>query len=292
MRTSAPGRTLSGMSRVCSRYVKILSAAVVLLAVGASSPARADVPLRGLWLDYEIGPAYIAQNDNRYGPTGTEFTADDVNQRDNLFVAQRLQLEGRLGERHGIILLYAPLDLVTRATLNRDIDFRGTVFREGTVVDSRYLFDGIRGSYLYRIIQRDRLEWDGGASLQVRNARVALANADGTQYAAEEDIGLVFALKTRLTWRTTSRLWASLEADGFSSFGVVPGVTGAIYDVALTLGIPLTRQSDDLSAFLRLRWVGGGADVERRDIENWGNFGFVLAGVRGDLQSLFLRSER
>ncbi len=274
-------------------FVRVLCAAV--LGAGLFVPlssAHAGTPLRALWLDYEIGAAWIAQNDGRYGATGTEYSADDLDQRDNLVVAQRLHLEGRLGERHGIILLYAPLDLKTRATLPRDIDFRGTVFREGTVVDSRYLFDGIRGSYLYRLIGNERLQWDGGASLQVRNARVAIGSVDGAQYAAERDIGLVFALKTRLTYKTPSRLWASLEADGSSSFGLIPNVSGAIYDVALTLGMPLTQRSDEVSGFLRLRWVGGGADVERRDIYNWGNFGFVLAGVRGDLQSLIQRTER
>ncbi len=262
---------------------------VVSLLVGLNASAG---PLRALWLDSETGPARIFQNDNRYGEGGTEFSADDVNQRDQLLVSKRVSLEARLGERHGLILLWAPLDVTTRATLERDLDFKGTLFTQGEVIDSRYLFEGYRGSYLYRLIAREKLEWDVGASLQVRNARVALGTVSGSRYAAESDIGLVFAVKTRLLYRTNWRAWAALEADGSSSFGLVPGVSGALYDVALTLGMPLTQQSEEVSAFLRLRLVGGGADVERRDVYNWGNFGFALAGVRADLQSLFVRTGR
>ena len=70
--------------------------------------------------------------------------------------------------------------MITRATLPKDIDFRGTVFPTGTVVDSRYLFDGYRASYLYRLVNGERFTWDIGASVQIRNALVSLGAVDGT----------------------------------------------------------------------------------------------------------------
>jgi hypothetical protein len=247
-------------------------------------PARAESPLSALWVEYEAGPAAVFQLDGRYGPTGTRYDADTLNQRANLYPSQRLALEARLGQRHSLIFLYAPLDLSTRAALRRDIDFRGTLFREGVVVDSRFLFDGYRASYLYRVVDDERLSWDVGASFQVRNAEVNFSAVDGSLHAAEYDIGLVFAVKTRLLYRFPWRLWAALEADALSTFGLV-GPLGGIYDVALTLGVPLTARSD-VSAYLRLRALGGGAEVTRRDIYNWGHFGFALVGVQADLVSL------
>jgi hypothetical protein len=248
-------------------------------------PALADSPLTGLIAEYETGPAAIFQNDGRYGATGTAYKAEDLNQRRNLIRAQRLSLEARLGERHGLILLYAPFDITTRASLPFDLDFRGTLFPQGTVVDSRYLFEGYRASYLYRLIAGEQLTWDVGASFQVRNALVDLSAVDGTRYASESDIGLVFAVKTRLRYQLPSRWWAGLEADALSTFGLLGNTTGGIYDVALTLGVPLDTRGD-VQAYARLRLLGGGADVPRRDIYNWGNFGFAQLGIQADLVSL------
>jgi hypothetical protein len=250
-----------------------------------ASPALAESPLTGLIAEYETGPAAIFQNDGRYGATGTLYKAEDLNQRRNLIRAQRLSLEARLGERHGLILLYAPFDITTRASLPLDIDFRGTLFPQGTVVDSRYLFEGYRASYLYRLIAGEQLTWDVGGSFQVRNALVDISAVDGTRYASESDIGLVFAVKTRLRYQLPSRWWAALEADALSTFGLLGNTTGGIYDVALSLGVPLDTRGD-VQAYARLRLLGGGADVPRRDIYNWGNFGFAQLGVQADLVSL------
>ncbi|WP_434389681.1 hypothetical protein [Melittangium boletus] len=251
-----------------------------------AAPALADSPLRALIAEAETGPAAIFQNDGRYGPTGTEYSAQDLNQTATLYRTWRVAVEARLGARHGLILLYAPFEVSTRATLTRDLDFRGTLFASGSVVDHRYLFDGYRASYLFRLLDGERFQWDVGASVQIRNALVGLSGADGTRHAQESDIGVVGAFKTRLRYTLPSRVWAGLEADALSTFGLVGNTTGGIYDLALTLGVPLDTRGE-VNAYARLRWLGGGADVARRDIYNWANFGFALVGVQADLVSLF-----
>lgn len=260
---------------------------LLLMLTLLATPALANSPLTALVAEYETGPAAIFQNDGRYGATGTAYKAEDLNQTATLYRASRIALEARLGERHGLVLLYAPFDITTRATLTRDLDFRGTLFPSGTAVDSRYLFDGYRASYLYRVIQGERFSWDIGASLQVRNALVSLSAVDGSRYSKESDIGLVGALKTRLRFTLPSRVWAGLEADGLTTFGL-GNTTGAIYDVALTLGVPLNDKGD-VNAYARLRLLGGGADVPRRDLYNWANFGFAVLGLQADLVSLVER---
>lgn len=242
--------------------------------------ANADEPVnRGLELtvQFETGPAYIAQNDGEYGATGTRYSADDVGQRENLLLARRASVELAHG-RHRAIFLYAPFEANTTVTLGRDLQFRDTRFTAGTVVDHRYLFDGYRASYLYRFLQRGPLTIEGGGSLQVRNAEVAFLSVDGAQRVAETDIGLVFAAKARAWYRPHPDCWwGALEVDGFSTFGLVPGVKGAIYDVQLAAGHPITRKAD---VVFGARLLGGGADVEDRDIYNWGNFIALTAGVR------------
>jgi hypothetical protein len=233
-------------------------------------------------LVYETGPAYVVQNDGEYGATGTRYDAGEVGQQDNLARVSRTSVELAIG-RHTAVLLYAPFELRTQVTLSRDLQFRDELFTAGTVVDHRYLFDGYRASYMYRVIDGDVLSLDVGGSVQIRNAEVAFTTVDGAQRSDEDDIGVVGAAKARLTYRPSEQLWSALEVDAFSTFGLVGNVSGAIYDAQLSIGHPVGRGID---LFLGARLLGGGADVESKDIYNWGNFLSFTAGARIALDDL------
>jgi hypothetical protein len=207
-----------------------------------------------------------------------------VGQQRNLAVAFRLALETRIG-RHTVIATYAPLDLTTRTTFTRDFTFQTTTFANGTVVDHRYLFDGYRLTYLFSLLQTARFTLGLGASVQVRNASVEFRTVDASpaQFAVERDIGVVGAVRVRARF-DAGVLYALADVDFFNTFGL--GLPAGIHDVALTLGVPVVQGLDFL---LRLRLVGGGADVPSRDLFNWGNFGFAVVGLRVDLPALWAR---
>ncbi|RMG14362.1 MAG: hypothetical protein D6729_13785 [Deltaproteobacteria bacterium] len=243
-----------------------------LAAQAHSLEARAEV---------ETGPTYILQNDNRFGADGSLIDANTAGQQRNLALSYRNVLELAIGP-HRVVFLYAPFQLTTRFTAEEEIRFKNVAFAPGTVLDFDYLFDGYRGSYLYRLLDGEALTLELGASFQVRNAAVAIRDAEGRSYVGEYDIGLVFALKGRLRYQPRPELFAELEADGLSTLGLF-GVGGAIYDASLTLGLPIGSSVDIL---FRLRLLGGGADVPRRDIFNWGNFFSATAGVRIHLSQL------
>ncbi len=249
----------------------------------APAPAAPSPLFDSLIADFEIGAAYLFQNDGRYGANGSSYTAAEVGQQRNLAVGLRLAIEARLARRHTIIATWAPLDLTTRATLTRDLTFQTTTFADRSVVDHRYLFDGYRLSYLFGLVQTSRFTLGVGASLQVRNASVEFRTVDTAPavFAVERDIGLVGALKVRARF-DAGVLYAQADVDFFNTFGL--GLPAGIHDVALTLGIPVIPGFDFL---LRLRLVGGGANVPSRDIYNWGNFGFALVGLRVDLPLLW-----
>ncbi len=252
-----------------------------------AAPTAVLVPPRlfdSLIADYEVGALYLFQNEGRYGPDGTRYGAKDVGQQRNLAIAQRLAVEAKMG-RHTVIALWAPLDLTTRATLARDLVFQSTTLREGAVFDHRYLFDGYRMSYLFGLVSTPRFSAAIGASIQVRNASVEFRSIDATPavFKVERDIGLVGALKVRLRY-DAGLLYAMADVDFFNTFGL--GLPAGIHDVALTLGVPITAGAD---FFLRLRLVGGGAEVPSRDLANWGNFGGAFTGLRLDL-SLLLKA--
>ena len=244
------------------------------LALGTALPAAAEP--RAV-LTYDTGPAYIAQNDGRYGAGGTSYDADDVGQRDTLVRAERATVELVLG-RHRIVALYAPFLVDTRAALPTELRFRDTTFPAGTVVDHRYRFDGYRASYLYQVLG-GRFGVELGGSLQIRSADVAFTSADGSLRGVQSDIGLVPALKARLTY-APGRAWAQLEVDGSSTFGLVGDTSGALYDVAVIGGYAFHR---DLALYGSVRLVGGGAEVPAQEIDNWANFVSASLGVQVQL---------
>lgn len=251
--------------------------ALVPLLLPATAPA-----LTGAVIDVEAGPLYVARNEGDYGAEGTFFDEGDVGQQDTLFLATRVSAELGLGERHTLVLLYAPLALETRVRLREELRFDGTTFAAGTVVDHRYRFDGYRASYLYRLLGGGRFRLEGGGSLQIRSAEVAFSGASGTPYAERPDIGFVPALKVRATW-DPGPAYLTLDADGLSSFGA-GDAGGALYDAALWLGVPV---ADPLDLVFRVRLYGGGADVGSQDLYNWAHFVSGTVGLRVDLAGLF-----
>ena len=251
---------------------RCLSASLAALAALTSGVAAASP---SIVLGYETGPSYVAQNDGRYGVDGTAFRASDVGQRKTLSVTRRSTFEARVG-RHAFILLYAPLELDTRVTLARDLKFRDTLFAAGTVVDHRYLFDGYRGSYLYTVLPGE-LRVELGGSLQIRSAEVAFSSVDGRLRDAQDNIGLVGAAKARVTYAPPRAAWAAIEADALSTFGLAGGVSGAIYDVALSVG---TEVRPGVDVYLSARLLGGGATVPDQAIDNWANFVTASVGLK------------
>lgn len=250
------------------------------LRVAGADTEDGPAPVEAV-LVYETGPAAILQNDGEYGAIGTRYDADEVGQQDNLVRVSRTSLELARGN-HRVIVLYAPFAITTEVRLSRELQFKDTLLAAGTPVAHRYLFDGYRGSYLYRLVARESVTLEVGGSLQIRNAEVAFRSLDGAQRVAENDIGVVTAAKARLWYRPGSRRWwAGLEADGFSTFGLVSGVRGAIYDVQLMAGRPVARGID---LVFGARLVGGGADVESKDIYNWANFLSFTVGARISLE--------
>ena len=249
-------------------------ALALALALVTARPASAEP--RAV-LTYDTGPAYIAQNDGRYGVDGTPYQADDVGQRATLVRAERATVELVLG-RHRVIALYAPLLVDTRAALPAELRFRDTTFPAGTVVDHRYRFDGYRASYQYQVVG-GRLGLALGGALQIRSADVAFTSADGSRRGVQSDIGLVPALSARLTY-TPGRAWAEVQADGSSTFGLVGDTSGALYDVAVLGGYAFHPA---LALYGTVRLVGGGAEVPAQAIDNWANFVTASLGVRVQL---------
>lgn len=253
--------------------------------VDAARPTAADwlftptAPL-GLALHAEVGFVGVLSHRIQFGRDGTELDYLSDGGQNTLFPFFRFSADVRFLKRNTIVLLYQPLDIVTRQRLQRDLVVDGETFRAGTPVDFQYGFSFWRISYLYDFFWADpRKELAIGLSLQIRNARITFASADGTQFRSNEDIGPVPILKLRSRYTFENNLWLGAEVDGF--YAGTPGFNGsdnqfigAILDASLRAGMELTPAVD---AFLNARVILGGAvGTEKRPtppadgyVSNW-----------------------
>ena len=227
----------------------------------------------------------------QYGQDGTYFDYVDEGGQGVLFPFQRYSAELGLGDRHSVVFLWQPLELDTRARLDRDVDVYDVTFAEETPVDLLYSFPFYRVSYLYDLLDADRTSLELGASLQIRNATISFETADGTLRREQRDVGLVPIIKTRVRHQFPSNWWIGAEADGFYApiryLNISDqDVTGAILDASIRAGYEI---SDDIDPFLNIRYLGGGSEgtSERQADEqpgdgftrNWLNFLTVSLGV-------------
>lgn len=234
----------------------------------------------GLALHAEVGFLGVLSHRIQLGRDGTEVDYLTDGGQNTLFPFFRFSADVRFLKRNTIVLLYQPLELVTRQLLPRDLVVDQETFRAGTPVDFQYGFSFWRISYLYDFFWADpRKELAIGVSLQVRNARITFASGDGTQFRGNEDIGPVPVLKLRSRYTFDNNLWLGAEVDGF--YAGTPGFNGsanqfigAILDGSLRMGMEVTPAID---AFLNARVVLGGAvGTEKRPtppadgyVSNW-----------------------
>jgi hypothetical protein len=227
----------------------------------------------------ELGTLGVLAHTIQFGSDGTELDYVREGGQDNLFLFARISAEAELFSRHKIILLYQPLDVQTTALLRRDVVIDDQLFPSGTPMSFRYGFDFVRASYLFDFFADEGTELAVGLSFQVRNATIDFASQDGTLFRGRRDIGPVPILKARGRYTFSGGFFTGFEADAFWASGrFITGTTndfeGAIYDVSLRAGVPLTGFA---STFVNLRYLGGGARGVEEDrpgpgdgfTENW-----------------------
>ncbi len=230
----------------------------------------------------------------KYGKGGDTFDYLKEGGQDVLFPTMRMSAELRLGQAHGIIFLYQPIDIRTRVNLTRSLNMDGTEFSAGTGMDLRYGFDFYRASYLYDFFGDDPgVELSIGASLQIRNAIIEFMPISGRGGYVNRGVGPVPILKMRGRYTFPCGVWLGGEVDGFYApikyiNGGKSDVEGAIIDLSARVGVPLQTGVD---LFLNTRYIGGGAEgTSSRPAPsdgftaNWLHFFAVTLGVQWDVR--------
>ncbi|MFC1585471.1 hypothetical protein ACFL5V_08000 [Fibrobacterota bacterium] len=266
----------------------LLSAAMLVLLPFSSSAKNSDNPAYSLTGIAELGFLAVLDHKVQFSKTGTYFDYDEYGGQDVLFPFHRISLDLALGPKHHLMFLYQPLSLVTRETLDRDLDVDGVVFADGTPMEFVYNFPFWRLSWLYDFSGNPDREFAFGLSFQIRNATIDFRSLDGDQLRSTRDIGPVPVLKTRMHRQWSNGLRLGMEADGFyAPISYINGsdneVVGAILDASLNAGLKFKQSLP----YLNLRYLGGGAVGSSTDregpgdgyVRNWLHFMTVSIGV-------------
>jgi len=212
----------------------------------------------------------------KFSENGTYFNYIDEGSQDVLFPVGRLSLDFQLNSRSTITFLYQPLNLTTQNIMERDVTIDSLLFPEGTPTEFVYNFPFYRVSYLYDLNPRNEIEMAIGLSLQLRDATIIFRSLDGELFRTNRDVGPVPILKFRGKVPAGENFWVGTEIDGFYApisylNGSDSEVEGAILDASLRVGYNI---SDVKSAFLNVRYLGGGAVGSSDDNEGPGD-GYV-----------------
>lgn len=209
----------------------------------------------------ELGALAVLSHKVQFGNDGTYFNYVRSGGQDNLYFVSRWSAELNIVERHSVVFLYQPLELETRAQLDRELRVDEARFPQGTGVSFRYGFPFYRLSYMYDVLPGARQELSFGVSAQIRNATIEFTEINGTRFKSYRDIGFVPLLKARGTYTWPGGEFVGFEIDGIyapirGANGSDNEVTGALVDASIRAGIAWIDRS---RLFVNLRYIGGGA---------------------------------
>jgi hypothetical protein len=254
------------------RSVKIVMVALVLAAAAAVSAAAQPA----ISFEAELGAVKVLSHTYRVGarPAGTEFDFVAQGGQEILFPFRRLTAMVAFGT-HQLRFLYQPLEIATKSTFRSDVTVDGTTFAAGTAIDMKYGFPFYRATYLFKVLRGGGSYLAAGAALQVRNASISFASADGRQLALSQNLGLVPALAVAGRLALGGSAFAGFEATGiYASSALINGANfqfeGSLLDASVKIG---ARIGDtDSEAFLAARFLGGSASgVSRYARSEWTN---------------------
>lgn len=232
----------------------------LLLALGAT---RAEAQLT---LDLEGGLASPGYNDVRIpGDAGDLFSLTRELEADGT-IYTRARLGGQVAPRHHLSVLWAPLQIASSGTLDRDILFENTTFAAGTPLYTRYKFNSYRLTWRYTVHSTDRITVGLGLTGKVRDAQIAAS--DGERTERNTDLGVVPLVNLHFDWRTTARTGLLLDGDALAA------PQGRAVDMmAAAWWEPVER----LRLRLGYRILEGGADNDA--VYTFALFHYVVTGV-------------
>jgi hypothetical protein len=167
-----------------------------------------------------------------------------------------------------VSVLFAPLSLKARGSVDKDISFNGDLFPASMDLQAFYKFNSYRLTYRFDFVNSKKWKVGLGFTAKIRDAEVRLEDAEKS--SSNTNIGFVPLLNFRVEWMVSNKMSLLLEGDALAS----PGGQGRAEDVLLAL---FYRLSDSVSLKAGYRILEGGADVE--SVYNFTLLNYVVAGA-------------
>lgn len=239
------------------KMIAVIAAAFVFSAV----PAMAQFSL-----DLEGGRVYTGYNDVRIpGTTGTDLSLHDEIETDPAWY-YRVRAGYLIEERHFVSLLAAPLRARGSGSVDRDVNFNGTVFPAGTPLESTFQFNTYRATYRYDFFRSGRGVIGAGITLLVRDAYIEIEG--GGKSAKNSNLGFVPLVNFRILAMLTQSAGVLIEGDGLASS------QGRAFDILTGIVVPV---SGTVTVKAGYRFLEGGADNDK--VYTFSLFHFASFGV-------------
>ena len=168
-----------------------------------------------LGVDIEAGIISSGYNDARIpGDNGTLFSFSEELKSDNEFF-YRLRLNYKIGKKHNISLLYAPLTIDANGTFDKDVIFQDKTFLAMTDVVGTYKFNSYRLTYRYDLYLDESVEFGLGLTAKIRDAEISLKN--DLQESVKDDFGFVPLINFRLFIKLNKQFGLLLVGDALAA---------------------------------------------------------------------------
>ncbi|MEF3694768.1 MAG: hypothetical protein V3576_05410 [Candidatus Cloacimonadota bacterium] len=219
-------------------------------------------------LDLETGLNFSGYNDLKIPNDAVSSDLSLSEELDSPIVwASRANLHYLIHPRHELSLLYAPLTINAKGTVNRDILYQGEVFDAGEEIKAKYRFDSYRLQYLYRFPNQNGIVRGLGLSLKLRDAAITLENTDTK--ATKPNTGFVPLIGFEFGYLIREDLDLLLKGEALAS------PYGRAEDVILSLNYKI---NEDYSLFGGYRILEGGADND--EVYTFSLFHYAMIGAR------------
>ncbi|MGE3840799.1 MAG: hypothetical protein AB7I50_04365 [Vicinamibacterales bacterium] len=252
------------------RAKSVMFTAVFLMAAAA---AHAQDRWR---LDVENGAAISGRNDVRIpGDSGTLFSLTDDLASDTAYF-WRVRADVRLGRKHVLSALAAPLQIDASGRFDRPVSFAGKTFGPGVQVTGRYEFNSYRLTYRYEPIQGDAWRFGFGVTAKIRDAVTRLGS--GGTVAEKTNVGFVPLVNFKLERRLGARATVQIEGDALAA------PQGRAEDVFAGVILNANRHLSFKGGY---RVLEGGADTD--EVFTFALVHYLAAGVVFSFRDRILR---
>ncbi|GAB3337549.1 hypothetical protein GCM10027429_22060 [Marivirga atlantica] len=240
---------------------------ITILSLFIISSSQAQVNITA-----ESGAAFNGYNDVQYpnGDTdrGSRFSLTDDFEPTQLAIYARFELSWTISQKHTIELTAAPLAFEYEKSNPRPIEFGDNIYGANTAdITARYEFNTYRASYRYRFIDTDKWQLAAGATVLIRDARIAVS--DDNTNDETTNLGAVPLLSFDVQYNCSEHLDFLLKGDALAA------PQGRAEDVLLGLRYHFIPEKLKLRAGYRI--IEGGADNSQ--VYNFSLIHFASVGL-------------